>query len=439
MLNDTVLTLLKKEISENEYQKYIKQLNFDEKASNSDNIVFTTPNQIIANWINRKYKEKIENIYEEQIGKKPNIIIKVKTKKNKTIHIKNYQNSEQQTNNITSTILNPTYTFENFIVGNSNQLAYTIAKSVAQKPSEIYNPVFIYGSSGLGKTHLINAIGNYAIKNNKTVIYTTSEQFLNDYTYHARNQTMDKFRNKYRKCDFLLIDDVQFFSRKEQTQEEFFHTFNELYTNKKQIILTSDKPPKKIAGLEERLQSRFEWGVMADIQPPELETKIEIIKNKCKLDGIDLDIDIINYIASNMGDNIREIESAIITLNAHSNLLNQKITLDFAKDIIKEQIKIKKETITIEDILKTISKELNVKPSDIKSKKRNKSIVEARRICIYLARTLTQNSMPTLANYFDMKDHSAVSHTMRKITQMIEENEDFKIKVNELKNKIVRN
>ena len=436
MLYDTVLTILKNEISDNEYKRYIKQLTFDENSSSSDTVVLTTSSPIIANWVKRKYSNKIADIYEDQTGQKPNIIIKVKNKKKSVIHMKNKLNSEKQNTNNNSTILNPTYTFDNFIIGSSNQLAYTIAKSVAEKPGKVYNPLFIYGSTGLGKTHLINAIGNYAIKNNKIIIYATSEQFLNDYTYNAKNQTMDRFRNKYRKCDFLLIDDVQFFSRKEQTQEEFFHTFNELYTNEKQIVLTSDKPPKKIAGLEERLQSRFEWGMMADIQPPGLETKIEIIKNKCKLDGIELNLDIINYIALNMGDNIREIESAIITLNAHSNLLNQEITLDFAKDIIKEQIRIKKETITIEDILKTISKELNVKPSDIKSKKRNKNIVEARRICIYLARTLTQNSMPTLANYFDMKDHSAVSHTMRKITQMIEENENFKIKVDELKNKI---
>jgi len=430
VLITNVLNLLKNEISDNEYQRYIKQLKYKEEESKSDNIVFTAPNPLIAKWIKTKYCNKIAQIYESQTGHRPTILIK--TKDNIEGVKKPVINDEHK---IVSTILNPSYTFDTFIVGNSNQFAFSSAQAVAKKPGSNYNPLFIYGMSGLGKTHLLQAIGNQALMDGNSVIYTTSEQFMND----IRNHTMDRFRQKYRECDFLLIDDIQFLSRKEQTQEEFFHTFNELHSLNKQIVLTSDKPPKKVAGFEDRLKSRFEWGLMADVQPPKLETKISIIRKKCELDGVDLNDEIIDYIASNMGDNIREIESAIINLNAHAKMLSQEITLNFAKHVMKEQIKETNKNITIDDIIKIISKELNVKPSDIKSKKRTKNIVEARRIGIYLARTLTPNSMPALASYFDMKDHTAVSHNMKKINEMLESDENFKVRVEEIKNKIASN
>jgi chromosomal replication initiator protein len=247
---------------------------------------------------------------------------------------------------------------------------------------------------------------------------------------------MDRFRQKYRQCDFLLIDDIQFLSNKEQTQEEFFHTFNELHSANKQIVLTADRPPNKIAGLVDRLRTRFEWGMMADIQPPGLETKIAIIQKKCELDGIKLSNEVINFIATNMGDNIREIESAIIRINAMAAMLNQEITLDFAQNAIKDQLKEKKESVTIDDIVKIVSHELNIKPSDIKSKKRTSNVVNARRTAIYLARNLTPNSMPQIALYFGMKDHSAISHAMKKIDEIIENDENFKVLLEELSNKI---
>ena len=431
MLISTVLNLLSSEISSQEYSRYIKQLKFQENESKSDTIVFTVPNPLIAKWIKTKYCDKIADIYEGQTGHKPTILIKTK---DSIEGVKKPITTNEQ--KVVSTILNPSLTFENFIVGTSNQFAFSSAQAVTKKPGSGYNPLFIYGSSGLGKTHLLQAVGNQAIHFGYSVIYTTSEQFLNDFIYNLRNKTGDRFRQKYRECDFLLIDDIQFLSGKEQTQEEFFHTFNELHSLNKQIVMTSDKPPKKIAGFEDRLKSRFEWGLMADVQPPGLETKISIIQKKCELDGVDLSSDIINYIATNMGDNIREIESAIINLNAHAKMLSQEITLDFAKYVMKEQIKEKNKNITLEDIIKVISIELNIKPSDIKSKKRTKNIVEARRIGIYLARVMTPNSMPALASYFDMKDHTAVSHNMKKINELLDSNENFKIRVEEIKNKI---
>ena len=437
MLADTIIALLKEEISSQEYDRYIKQLKFNEKASNSDQMAFVAPNILIANWVKTKYAEKLAHLFELKTGKKPEIkiILKehVKTTKAKALPIEMVDTIKTTKN----TILNPSYTFDSFVVGSSNQYAYTAAKSIAEKPGIMYNPVFIYGPTGLGKTHLIHAIGNFCQNKGKSVIYATIEQFMNDFTYNLRNQSMDRFRDKYRSCDVLLIDDTQFLSNKIQTQEEFFHTFNELHSAGKQIVLTSDKPPKMINGLEERLKSRFEWGLIADIGLPELETKIAIIKKKCELDGINLNSDIINYIATNMGDNIREIESAIINLNAYASLMRQEITLEFAKNVMREQIKERRENISLEDIIATIAKDLNIKPSEIKSTKRSKNIVEARRIGIYLARTLTPNSMPSLANYFGMKDHTAVSHNIKKINELIMSNESFKLRVEALKNKIL--
>ncbi len=434
MLYQEVFELLKHEINQKEYDRYIKNLVYDEDNSKSDLAIFIAPNPLIAKWVKTKYSKKISHFFEVKTGIKPKIEIIIKNQTQKKSPKSQNSIQEEQKN---SSILNPSYTFDSFIVGSSNQMAYALCESVSKKPAVEYNPLFIYGMSGLGKTHLLHAIGNSAIKQNQKVIYTTSEQFMNDFTYNLRNKTPDRFRQKYRECDYLLIDDIQFLSGKEQTQEEFFHTFNELHSQNKQIVLTSDKPPKKIAGFEDRLKSRFEWGMQVSVQPPGLETKISIIQKKCELNGIKLDNEIINYIATNMGENIREIESAITAIYSYSTLMAQEITLEFVKNILKDQIKSQQENITLDDIIKVVSLELNVKPSDIKSKKRNKPIVEARRIVIFLARELTPNSTPALAQYFSMKDHTAISHSIKKINQTLEEDENFKLKVEELKNKII--
>jgi chromosomal replication initiator protein len=433
-IGQKILFELKKEITQTEYERYIKKLIYDTKRSRSNIAYFTAPNMIIAKWVRTKYKEKIQHLFELLNEVKPEVEIVVgKAKEPSSLPT---QQPQAEKNPSKSTYLNPSLTFESFIVGDSNQFAYTTAKSVAEKPGMQYNPLFIYGGVGLGKTHLLQAIGNYHINLGKTVIYTTLEQFMNSFTSHLRSQTMDRFRDKFRECDLLLIDDIQFLSRKEQTQEEFFHTFNELYNANKQIVMTADRPPNKIAGLVDRLKSRFEWGLMADIQPPGLETKIAIIQKKCELDGISLNNEIVNFIATHMGDNIREIEGTIIKLNALSSMLNQEITLDFAQNAIKDQLKEKKENITIDDIVKIVSRELNIKPSDITSKKRTKNVVNARRTAIYLARNLTPNSMPQIAMYFGMKDHTAISHAMKKIHEIIDTDENFKVLLEELSNKI---
>jgi chromosomal replication initiator protein len=335
-----------------------------------------------------------------------------------------------------SSLLNPSLSFSNFMVGGSNQFAYAAVKSVSENPGNVYNPLFIYGGVGLGKTHLMQAAGNVFQNEGLTVIYTTVEQFLNDFTRSIRNNTMERFREKYRKCDVLLIDDIQFLSGKEGIQEELFHTFEAIKGNGNQIIFTADKHPKKIGGLEARLQSRFEWGLVADIQPPELETKIAIIKKKCEINKVQLSKEIVNYIATVIDSNVREIEGILSKLHAYSQLMHVDIDLEFTKNVLKDQMKEKRENLTMDAITEVVAKDLNIKPSEIRSKGRSKNIVYARRIAIYICRELTQNTMPQLAQYFGMKDHTAISHTLRKIAELIDNDEDFKVKIDELSNKI---
>ena len=433
MVANEVLELLSKEILPSEFECYIKQLKFNEKSSNSTNVVFNAPNEIIAKFIQTKYASKIAHLFEVKTGQKPVINVlaatKMQSKPAKKVDVKEIKAQ--------SSLLNPSYTFENFVVGDSNQFAFLSAKAVSEQLGKIYNPLFIYGPTGLGKTHLLQSVGNFCLNGGKMVICVTSEQFITDFTYNLNNHSMERFREKYRNCDVLLIDDVQFLGKTDKIQEEFFHTFNELHAKNGQIVMTSDRQPKLLKGFEDRLRTRFEWGIIADITPPELDTKIAIIKKKCEFDKIYLDKDVINYIATNMGDNIREIESAIINLNAYARLMRQEITLEFAKNILRDQIKEKRENINLENIVEIVSKELNVKPSEMKSKLRSKNIVEARRIVIYLAKNLTPNSMPQIAQFFNMKDHSAVSHSIKKINELIETNEYFKVRVEELKNKIL--
>lgn len=434
-IGSMVIQMLKNEINEIDYTRYIKQLSFNEEESKSNLAVFNAPNLLIANWIRSKYADKISHLFEIKTGVKPSVSILVKSQK--TTSTQHSAPAIQTHSDKTPVaLLNPSYTFENFVVGGSNNFAYVAAKSVSEKPGIVYNPLFIYGGVGLGKTHLMQAVGNVMLTQGKTVIYTSVEQFLNDFSRHLSNRTMDRFKDKYRKCDLLLIDDIQFLSNKNQIQEEFFHTFEALRNENKQIIITSDKHPKKIAGLEERLKSRFEWGLVADIQPPELETKIEIIKKKCEINRVKLDKEVINYVATIIENNTREIEGILSKLNAYSQLMGVDVNIEFARNVLKEQMAEKRNNITTDLIMEIVSKELNVKESEIRSKSRNSNIVYARRIAIYLSRNLTPNSMPQLAQYFGMKDHTAVSHTMKKINELIKNDEDFKVKIDELSNKI---
>lgn len=429
-LQNEILNELKSEILPEEFEKFIKPMRFNEKFSKESFIVYNVTNEYIAKFIQTKYGEKIEKLYENKTGIRPIINITSKTKVTKE--------KQQPTKEVkkSSANLNPNYNFDNFITGDSNRFAFTCAKSVAQNPGSEYNPLFIYGPSGLGKTHLLQSIGNYCIANDKVVICVTSEMFANDLSFNIANKTQDKFKEKYRNCDVLLIDDIQFLASREKAKEEFFNTFNELKYKNCQIVLTNDKPPKYIKGFEERLISRFESGLIADITPPDLETKIAIIKKKSDDNKITLTRDVVEYIATNMGDNIREIEGALSKLNAFSKLLRNEINLDFVKTAMQDQIKEKKEKVDLNEIIECVAKELNIKPSLIKGKNRSKNVVEARRISIWLSKILTTNSMPQIATFFGLKDHSAVSYNIKKTGELIDNDEFLKIRIEELKNRI---
>jgi chromosomal replication initiator protein len=330
--------------------------------------------------------------------------------------------------------LNPKYTFNKFIVGSCNQFAHAASKAVAEHPSLTYNPLFIYGGVGLGKTHLLHAIGHYILKNfdNMNVLYIQSEKFTNELINSIRYDRMDLFRSKYRNIDILLIDDIQFIAGKERTEEEFFHTFNSLFESHKQIVITSDSSPKEIPTIEERLRSRFEWGLIADIQPPELETKVAILFKKAEINNMDLPTDVAFFIANNIKSNIRELEGCLIKLIAFSSLTGTSINLEMSKEVLKDILYPKENIIYIDDIQKTICKFYNIKLSDLKSKTRSRHIAFPRQIGMFLSRKLTEKSLTQIGQSFGGKDHTTVMHACEKIENLIENNFDLRQNVNKI-------
>ena len=313
--------------------------------------------------------------------------------------------------------LNPNYSFDNFVLGSSNQLAQAASLSVSEMPGKRYNPLFIYGGTGLGKTHLLHAIGNKAFQKNPdlNINYMSSENFLNDFIISIRFQRMEEFRNRYRKVDILLVDDIQFIGGKVQTMEEFFFTFNDLYNSQKQIVVTSDRPPKEIVNLEERLRSRFEWGLIADIQEPELETKIAIIKKKADLWSIKISDEIAMYMANNLGSNVREIEGALQKVNAFAHLAGSEISLNLVSEVLKGHIRPKDKMVTIDEIQRVVAEKFDIKVNDLKSKSRRRELVTPRQIAMYLARNLTNESLPQIGRKFGNKDHTTVIHSLKKV------------------------
>lgn len=335
--------------------------------------------------------------------------------------------------------LNSKYTFDEFVSGSSNQFAFAAAMAVANNPATTYNPLFIYGGVGLGKTHLVNAVGNAVLRRNPEmkVCYYTSEKFMNELINSLRYAKMDEFRNKFRSMDVLLIDDVQFIAGKERTQEEFFHTFNALYESHKQIVVTSDKFPKEIPGLEERLRSRFEWGLIADIQPPDVETKQAILKMKAEQNGIYLPEDVALFLATSVSSNIRELEGYLIRIGAYASLTSTAVTLAMARDVLKDILVEKNREITVEDIQKTVGAHFNIKISDLKSSKRLKALVLPRQVAMYLSRQLTSSSYPEIGERFGGKDHSTIIHAIKKIEKQMEEDFQLRATINTIRNAIV--
>ncbi|GEK90833.1 chromosomal replication initiator protein DnaA [Alkalibacterium kapii] len=326
-----------------------------------------------------------------------------------------------------SSTLNSKYTFDTFVIGKGNQMAHAAALVVAEEPGTIYNPLFFYGGVGLGKTHLMHAIGHQylQINPNARIKYVSSENFANDFINSIQNRTQEKFRQNYRNVDLLLVDDIQFFADKEGTQEEFFHTFNALYDDRKQIVLTSDRLPNEIPKLQERLVSRFAWGLSVDITPPDLETRIAILRKKANAEGLEIPNDTLSYIAGQIDSNIRELEGALVRVQAYSAIQRSDITTSLAADALKSMIKNDgKQNISIASIQQKVSKYYQISLTDLKGKKRVRQIVLPRQIAMYLSRELTSTSLPKIGKEFGGKDHTTVIHAHEKIKKVLNEEED---------------
>ena len=337
--------------------------------------------------------------------------------------------------------LNPKYTFNSFVIGNSNRFAHAASLAVAESPAKAYNPLFIYGGVGLGKTHLMHAIGHYILNENPKakVVYVSSEKFTNELINAIKDDKNEEFRNKYRNVDVLLIDDIQFIGGKERTQEEFFHTFNALHEDNKQIILSSDRPPKEIPTLEDRLRSRFEWGLIADIQPPDFETRMAILKKKADSEKLNVANEVMVYIATKIKSNIRELEGALIRIVAYSSLTNREITVDLASEALKDIIANKgTSAVTVETIQEAIANYFNLRVDDLKSQRRLRTIAYPRQIAMYLSRKLTDMSLPKIGEEFGGRDHTTVIHAYEKISENLKTDEALQNTINDITNKLNR-
>lgn len=386
-------------------------------------LTIEAPDDFFKAWIVDHYQNDIQEILNTTAQKPVTIEFSVNT---------NILNAETQTRlakleqNFTraegvQSVLNSRFTFDNFVIGPSNRFACAASLAVAESPAKAYNPLFVYGRVGLGKTHLIQAI-THKIRQLYPAMkhcYLSSEQFTNELINAIRNRSTSQFRKKYREIDVLLIDDVQFIAGKESTQEEFFHTFNTLHDNRKQIIITSDRPPKEIINLEERLSSRFAWGLAADIQPPDYETRVAILRKKIKNEAIQVPDDVIHFIAAQIKTNIRELEGALIRVAAYSLLEEKPITLDVAVQTLKDMVRETARAISVDMIQKTVAEFFRVPPSELRSKKRTRNIVLPRQIAMYLSRQLTAQSLPEIGNAFGGKDHTTVLHSCKKIEQSL--------------------
>ena len=340
-----------------------------------------------------------------------------------------------------SSTLNPKYTFDSFVIGNSNRFAHAASLAVAESPAKAYNPLFIYGGVGLGKTHLMHAIGHYILRNNPNakVVYVSSEKFTNELINAIKDDKNEEFRTKYRSVDVLLIDDIQFIAGKERTQEEFFHTFNTLHEANKQIILSSDRPPKEIPTLEDRLRSRFEWGLIADIQAPDFETRMAILKKKADVENLNVPNEVMVYIATKIKSNIRELEGALIRIVAYSSLTNREITVDLATEALKDIISNKQNrSITIDLIQDVVAAYFNLRVEDLKSQRRTRNVAYPRQIAMYLSRKLTDMSLPKIGEEFGGRDHTTVIHAYEKISESLNNDESLEHTINDITKKLTQ-
>lgn len=433
---------LQEEFPSTEFNMWIRPL---QAELNNDKLYLYAPNRFVLDWVKNKYLAHISHLLQQlfadnapllylEVGTK--MSTRVKTTQTSTSHAANankqvlpsWKKQDDRVELAYNSGINPKHTFLSFVEGKSNQLACAAAKQVAENPGKAYNPLFIYGSTGLGKTHLLHAVGNgiTEAKGKANVVYMHSERFVQDMVKALQNNKIEEFKRYYRSVDALLIDDIQFFANKERSQEEFFHTFNALLEGHQQIILTSDRYPKEINGIEDRLKSRFGWGLTIAIEPPELETRVAILMKKAEENGIRLQEEVAFFIAKRLRSNVRELEGALNKVIANANFTGKAITIDFVKDALKDLLALQEKLITIDNIQKTVGEYYKIKVADLLSKRRSRSVARPRQVAMALAKELTNKSLPEIGDAFGGRDHTTVLHACRKITELREESNDIK-------------
>jgi chromosomal replication initiator protein len=432
---EKTVNLIKDKVSSQNFETWITPIKI---ISKEEGIVqLAVPNKFFRDWLTDNYINLIKDSLKAVTGIGMNVQLLINKDHGKDHSSPVTEKDIQQTGSHlkkthktkSHSSLNPNYSFDRFVVGPCNQFAHAASIAVSEQPAKNYNPLFIYSDVGLGKTHLLNAVGllTLSIYSDMNVVYVSAEEFMNELINAIRYDKMPKFREKYRKIDCLLIDDIQFIAGKERTQEEFFHTFNTLHDSGKQIVVTSDKFPKDIPNLEDRLRSRFEWGLIADIQPPEIETKVAILEKKAYESNIQLPTNVAHYIASNAESNIRELEGFLVRISAFSSVTGQAIDMDLVKEVLKKFLKnTEKEEVSIEEITKVVAGYYGIKLSDLKSHKKNKNIALARQIAMYLSRKLTMSSFPDIGGRVGGRDHSTVIYAYNKIKNSLEEDNKLK-------------
>lgn len=412
------LDYLQDEISAKQFNTWIRPL----QAELVDGTLrLLAPNRFVLDYVKENYWAKIGEILEKICGCPPAITIDIGCKVSSLPKKIAEKNSGSEKINKYINYLNRTFTFENFVEGKSNQLARAAAVQVAMNSGKAYNPLFIYGDVGLGKTHLMHAIGNLILKNHPdaNVLYLHSERFVADMVKALQQNSINNFKKFYRSLNVLLIDDIQFFAGKERSQEEFFHTFNALFDGQQQIVLSSDRYPKEISGVEERLKSRFGWGLTVAIEPPELETRVAILQSKAELSKVNLPSEVAFFIAKHIQSNVRELEGALKRVIANAHFTGRPITVDFAKDALKDLLALQARMVTIENIQKIVAEYFKIKVADLLSKKRNRVLARPRQISMALAKELTHHSLPEIADAFGGRDHTTVMHACRKVKELI--------------------
>jgi chromosomal replication initiator protein len=425
---------IKDQVGRQNFETWITPIRF--LGRNKNEVVLEVPNKFFRDWLIEHYVQRLERVLSVAAKQEISVVFQVNDETAKSAapekvvkHDVKERDRPQRASNLVAK-----YTFENFVIGTSNQFAHAACIAVANQPGDNYNPLFIYGGVGLGKTHLVNAIGHHACaqRTNSKIVYLSSESFMNELIGSLRRDKMDEFKKKFRNVDILILDDVQFIAGKERTQEEFFHTFNSLYESHKQIVITSDKFPKEIPGIEDRLRNRFEWGLIADIQPPDMETRVAILQKKAEAEGVQLPHDVAIFLASNIDSNVRELEGSLTRLGAFASLTKATITIDLAKDVLRNTLNSAKREITVENIQKTICDYFNIKLGDLKAKRRTQNIALPRQVAMYLCRKHTDTSFPGIGDKFGGRDHSTVIHASKTIERKIKEDPQMQTTVEKI-------